>query len=203
MRWYVALCRINVSVISLGGLESELPDAELRYSAGNNPIRSLRSKLHWSYSKTIGYFLVPKVKILLLHCWIVVSTSPLRRVGFGARLHPSFRYSPNHQPRSLPCRPIRDWNYYTMPESFVLWSFYEFLGFVSRLCVVFMISFYFVNEWLLRRLTTNLKTSLFLKHSRHRSSVNFCVNLLCGLIAYCHQPQKPSLHFDWLLPPSA
>ncbi|MFM7794894.1 MAG: transposase, partial [Microcystis panniformis] len=31
------------------------------------------------------------------------------------------------------------------------------------------------------------------EHSRHRSPVNFCVNLLCGLIAYCHQPKKPTL----------
>jgi len=27
---------------------------------------------------------------------------------------------------------------------------------------------------------------------------NFVVNLLCGLIAYCHQPKKPSLHLDML-----
>jgi len=25
---------------------------------------------------------------------------------------------------------------------------------------------------------------------------NFLVNLLCGLIAYCHQPKKPSLQLD-------
>lgn len=42
-----------------------------------------------------------------------------------------------------------------------------------------------------------------IEHSRHRSAVNFCVNVLCGLIAYCHQPQKPSLRLDWLLPRSA
>lgn len=27
--------------------------------------------------------------------------------------------------------------------------------------------------------------------------------LICGLIAYCHQPKKPSLHMEWALPPSA
>ena len=32
------------------------------------------------------------------------------------------------------------------------------------------------------------------EHSRHRSPVNFCVNLICGLIAYCHQPKKPSIN---------
>jgi hypothetical protein len=29
------------------------------------------------------------------------------------------------------------------------------------------------------------------------------VNVLCGLIAYCHQPKKPSLNLDFALPPSA
>lgn len=39
-----------------------------------------------------------------------------------------------------------------------------------------------------------LKNISQIEHSRHRSVVNFLVNLLCGLIAYCHQPKKPSLH---------
>ncbi|CAA9356749.1 Mobile element protein [uncultured Leptolyngbya sp.] len=33
-----------------------------------------------------------------------------------------------------------------------------------------------------------LKNISQIEHSRHRSAVNFLVNLLCGLIAYCHQP---------------
>jgi transposase len=48
-----------------------------------------------------------------------------------------------------------------------------------------------------------LKNISQIEHSRHRSPVNFCVNLLCGLIAYCHQPKKPSLSLEWLLPQSA
>ena len=32
-----------------------------------------------------------------------------------------------------------------------------------------------------------------IEHTRHRSPVNFMVNLLGGLIAYCHQPKKPAL----------
>jgi hypothetical protein len=28
---------------------------------------------------------------------------------------------------------------------------------------------------------------------RHRSPINFLVNLVCGLIAYCHSPKKPAL----------
>jgi len=39
-----------------------------------------------------------------------------------------------------------------------------------------------------------LKNISQIEHSRHRSPFNFCVNVLCGLIAYCHQPKKPSLH---------
>jgi drug/metabolite transporter (DMT)-like permease len=39
----------------------------------------------------------------------------------------------------------------------------------------------------------NSKTSERLEHSRHRSPIYFLVNLVAGLIAYCHQPKKPSL----------
>lgn len=39
-----------------------------------------------------------------------------------------------------------------------------------------------------------LKNISQIEHSRHRSPVNFFVNVLAGLIAYCHQPKKPSLH---------
>ena len=39
-----------------------------------------------------------------------------------------------------------------------------------------------------------LKNISQIEHTRHRSPFNFLVNLLCGLIAYCHQPKKPSLH---------
>jgi transposase len=45
-----------------------------------------------------------------------------------------------------------------------------------------------------------LKNISQIEHSRHRSPINFGVNVLCGLIAYCHQPKKPSLRLDWLLP---
>lgn len=45
-----------------------------------------------------------------------------------------------------------------------------------------------------------LKNISQIEHSRHRSPTNFLVNVLCGLIAYCHQPKKPSLGLDELLP---
>ena len=35
-----------------------------------------------------------------------------------------------------------------------------------------------------------LKNISQIGHTRHRSPDNFMVNLLCGLIAYCHQPKK-------------
>ena len=38
-----------------------------------------------------------------------------------------------------------------------------------------------------------LKNISQIEHSRHRSPTNFLVNLVAGLIAYCHQPKKPSL----------
>ena len=41
-----------------------------------------------------------------------------------------------------------------------------------------------------------LKNISQVEHSRHRSPTNFVVNLVCGLIAYCLQPNKPSLHLD-------
>lgn len=49
-----------------------------------------------------------------------------------------------------------------------------------------------------------LKNISQIEHSRHRSPVNFVVNLLSGLIAYCHQPVKPSLRLpaDHLLMPA-
>jgi hypothetical protein len=43
-----------------------------------------------------------------------------------------------------------------------------------------------------------LKNISQIEHSRHRSPANFLVNLICGLIAYCRQPKKPSLKLGTL-----
>lgn len=43
-----------------------------------------------------------------------------------------------------------------------------------------------------------LKNISQIEHSRHRSVFNFLVNLLCGLIAYCRRPSKPSLGLERL-----
>lgn len=48
-----------------------------------------------------------------------------------------------------------------------------------------------------------LKNISQIEHSRHRSPVNCLVNIVCGLIAYCHQPKKPSIALDHHLLPEA
>jgi hypothetical protein len=48
-----------------------------------------------------------------------------------------------------------------------------------------------------------LKNISQIEHSRHRSITNFFVNVLCGLIAYCRRPSKPSLGLDDFLSLSA
>lgn len=48
-----------------------------------------------------------------------------------------------------------------------------------------------------------LKNISQIEHSRHRSPVNCFVNVICGLIAYCHQPKKPAINPEWILPQSA
>lgn len=39
-----------------------------------------------------------------------------------------------------------------------------------------------------------LKTRSHMEQRRQRSPANFLVNVLTGLLAYCHQPKQPSLH---------
>jgi hypothetical protein len=38
-----------------------------------------------------------------------------------------------------------------------------------------------------------LKNISQIEHTRHRSPINAFINIIAGLIAYCHQPKKPSL----------
>lgn len=57
-----------------------------------------------------------------------------------------------------------------------------------------------VDKLLLRKrsiietINDQLKNISQIEHTRHRSPINFLVNLFAGLVAYCHQPKKPSLH---------
>ena len=41
-----------------------------------------------------------------------------------------------------------------------------------------------------------LKNISQIEHTRHRSPLNAFINVIAGLIAYCHQPKKPSLHLS-------
>ena len=57
-----------------------------------------------------------------------------------------------------------------------------------------------VDKLLLRKrsiietVNDQLKNISQIEHTRHRSPINCFVNILAGLIAYCHQPKKPSLN---------
>lgn len=46
---------------------------------------------------------------------------------------------------------------------------------------------------LIETINDQLKNISQIEQSRHRSPANFLVNVLAGLLAYCHQPKKPSL----------
>jgi hypothetical protein len=46
---------------------------------------------------------------------------------------------------------------------------------------------------LIETINDQLKNISQIEHTRHRSVINWMVNLLAGLVAYTHQPQKPSL----------
>jgi len=57
-----------------------------------------------------------------------------------------------------------------------------------------------INKLLLRKraiiesVIDQLKNISQIKHTRHRSPINCFINIIAGLIAYCHQPKKPSLN---------
>ena len=49
---------------------------------------------------------------------------------------------------------------------------------------------------IIESINDQLKNISQIEHTRHRSPLNFLVNLFAGLIAYCLQPNKPSLGFS-------
>ncbi|MEM9155439.1 MAG: IS982 family transposase [Cyanobacteria bacterium P01_F01_bin.33] len=49
---------------------------------------------------------------------------------------------------------------------------------------------------LIETVNDQLKNISQIAHSRHRSPINFLVNLIAGLIAYTYQEKKPSLNLD-------
>jgi hypothetical protein len=58
------------------------------------------------------------------------------------------------------------------------------------------------DKLLLRRrsiietINDQLKNISQVEHSRHRSADNFFVNLMAGLVAYCHRDKKPTIQLD-------
>jgi hypothetical protein len=49
---------------------------------------------------------------------------------------------------------------------------------------------------LIETLNDQLKNSGQIEHTRQRSVLNGVVNLLAGVVAYTHQPKKPSLNLS-------
>src|SRR5450432_67884 len=51
------------------------------------------------------------------------------------------------------------------------------------------------KRYIIETINDQLKNQSQIEHSRHRSPVNFVVNVLAGLIAYIWQPKKPAIHW--------
>ena len=49
---------------------------------------------------------------------------------------------------------------------------------------------------IIETINDQLKNISQIEHSRHRSVDNFFVNLIAGLVAYCHQEKKPAVQLD-------
>jgi transposase len=49
---------------------------------------------------------------------------------------------------------------------------------------------------IIETINDQLKNISQIEHSRHRSPLNFLINVLAGLIAYTHQPNKPALNLS-------
>ena len=56
---------------------------------------------------------------------------------------------------------------------------------------------------IIESIVDELKNVCQIEHSRHRSPLNFLVNLMAELIAYCHLPKKPSLDLGLAALPAA
>jgi hypothetical protein len=52
------------------------------------------------------------------------------------------------------------------------------------------------KRFIIETINDQLKNISQIEHTRHRSVNNFVVNLMAGLIAYCHQPSKPAIQYD-------
>jgi Transposase DDE domain len=59
------------------------------------------------------------------------------------------------------------------------------------------------KRYIIETINDPLKNISQIEHTRHRKPANFAVNLIAGLIAYTHQPKKPSLNLAGLALPVA
>lgn len=59
------------------------------------------------------------------------------------------------------------------------------------------------KRYIIETINDQLKNISQIEHTRHRKPANFAVNLIAGLIAYTHQPKKPSLKLGDLALPVA
>jgi hypothetical protein len=66
----------------------------------------------------------------------------------------------------------------------------------NRLPMEFINRIFIRKRAIVESVIDQLKNISQIEHSRHRSVYNFLVNLMSGLIAYAHQPKKPSLGLD-------
>ena len=52
------------------------------------------------------------------------------------------------------------------------------------------------KRFIIETINDQLKNQSQIEHSRHRSPVNFVVNVVTGLIAYMRQPKKPAINWS-------
>jgi transposase len=52
------------------------------------------------------------------------------------------------------------------------------------------------KRFIIETIVDQLKNISQIEHTRHRSPINFAINLLAGLVAYTHQDKKPSLRLS-------
>lgn len=63
--------------------------------------------------------------------------------------------------------------------------------------------FFLYQRGIVETVIDQLKSICHIEHTRHRSPLNFLVNLVSGLAGYCLKPKKPSVKIDKLQPTHA
>jgi len=52
------------------------------------------------------------------------------------------------------------------------------------------------KRFIIETINDQLKNQSQIEHSRHRSPINFVINVVAGLIAYMWQPKKPAINWS-------